>query len=194
MRDGRHGKGEQRAMMHVVGLSRTSWDMIQQMRRADQAHSGTTDATRTERGFTPIRIGSIRRSADVSTGGNGLPVKPSATPSQVRILDLPPPAQTACGLGFLRGSRAVVRCVIFGHRWSGDVAAPRWLRTYRGRIRGRGSGSPNRLFSWKRRSSGLAEGRKTPGRSPGRPWVWPTHGPRDAPSRAGCQALPRPGR
>jgi hypothetical protein len=38
-------------MMHVVGLSRTSWDMIQQMRRADQAHSGTTDATRTERGF-----------------------------------------------------------------------------------------------------------------------------------------------
>ena len=28
-------------------------------------------------------------------------VKPSATPSQVRILDLPPPAETARGLGIL---------------------------------------------------------------------------------------------
>jgi hypothetical protein len=39
------------AELHVVGLSGTSWDMIQEMRRADQARSGTTDATRTERGF-----------------------------------------------------------------------------------------------------------------------------------------------
>jgi hypothetical protein len=35
----------------VAGLSWTSWDMIQKVRRADQAHSGITDATRTERGF-----------------------------------------------------------------------------------------------------------------------------------------------
>jgi hypothetical protein len=59
---GAMARGEQRAMMaqrwslamaelHVVGLSGTSWDMIQEMRRADQARSGTTDATRTERGF-----------------------------------------------------------------------------------------------------------------------------------------------
>jgi hypothetical protein len=52
MRDGRHGKGEQRAMMaqrwslamaelHVVGLSGTSWDMIQEMRRADLLGSNT---------------------------------------------------------------------------------------------------------------------------------------------------------
>jgi hypothetical protein len=68
IRDGRHGKGEQRAMMaqrwslamaelHVVGLSGTSWDMIQEMRRGDQARSGTTDATRTERGFHAARNG-----------------------------------------------------------------------------------------------------------------------------------------
>ena len=37
--------------LDVAGLSWTSWDMIQKVRRADQAHSGPTDATRTERGF-----------------------------------------------------------------------------------------------------------------------------------------------
>jgi hypothetical protein len=35
----------------AAGLSWTWWDMIQNLRRADQAHSGTTDATRTERGI-----------------------------------------------------------------------------------------------------------------------------------------------
>jgi hypothetical protein len=61
-------RGKQRAMMaqrwslataelHVVGLSGTSWDMIQEMRRADQAHSGTTDATRTERRSHAARNG-----------------------------------------------------------------------------------------------------------------------------------------
>jgi hypothetical protein len=35
----------------VVRLSWTSWDMIYMARRADQAHSGTTDATRTEHGI-----------------------------------------------------------------------------------------------------------------------------------------------
>jgi hypothetical protein len=37
--------------LDAAGLNWTSWDMIQNLRRADQAHSGTTDATRTERGF-----------------------------------------------------------------------------------------------------------------------------------------------
>src|SRR6266567_3470022 len=45
--DGRVPIGE----LDVAGLSWTSWGMIQKVRRADQAHSGTTDATRTERGF-----------------------------------------------------------------------------------------------------------------------------------------------
>jgi len=35
----------------VAGLSWTSWDMIQNGCRADQAHSGVADATRTERGL-----------------------------------------------------------------------------------------------------------------------------------------------
>ena len=41
----------------VAGLSWTSWDMIQNVRRADQAHSEATDATRTERGFHAARNG-----------------------------------------------------------------------------------------------------------------------------------------
>src|SRR6266496_3165860 len=45
--------------LDAAGLSWTSWDMIQKMRRADQAHSGTTDATRTERGFHAARVGEI---------------------------------------------------------------------------------------------------------------------------------------
>jgi hypothetical protein len=48
--------------------------------------------------------------------------------------------------GVSPGSRAVVRCVILGHLRSGDAAAPRWLRTYGGRIRGWRSGSPHRLL------------------------------------------------
>jgi hypothetical protein len=51
--DGRVTMGE----LDAVRLSWTSWDMIQKMRRADQAHSGTTDATRTERGFHAARNG-----------------------------------------------------------------------------------------------------------------------------------------
>jgi hypothetical protein len=43
----------------VAGLSWTSWDMIQNLRRADQAHSGTTDATRTERGIHAAGNGEI---------------------------------------------------------------------------------------------------------------------------------------
>jgi hypothetical protein len=34
-----------------MGLNWTLWDMIQKVRRADQAISAITDATRTERGF-----------------------------------------------------------------------------------------------------------------------------------------------
>ena len=37
--------------LDVVGLSWTPWDLIQQVRHADQALSGATDARRTERGF-----------------------------------------------------------------------------------------------------------------------------------------------
>ena len=37
--------------LDAAGLSWTSRDMIHNVRRADQAHSGATDATRTERGF-----------------------------------------------------------------------------------------------------------------------------------------------
>ena len=40
-----------------AGLNWTSWDMIQTLCRADQAHSGTTDATRTERGIHTERNG-----------------------------------------------------------------------------------------------------------------------------------------
>jgi hypothetical protein len=46
-RDGRATAEEPRAM----GLSWTSWDVIHNVRRADQAISEITDATRTERGF-----------------------------------------------------------------------------------------------------------------------------------------------
>ena len=53
--DGRVAAGE----WDAAGLSWTSWDMIQNLRRADQAHSGITDATRTERGFHAARIGEI---------------------------------------------------------------------------------------------------------------------------------------
>ena len=41
------GSGE----LDAAGLSWTSWDVIQKVHRADQAHSETTDATRTERGI-----------------------------------------------------------------------------------------------------------------------------------------------
>jgi len=37
--------------LDVIGLGWTSRDLIQQVRRADQAHSETTDATRTAGGF-----------------------------------------------------------------------------------------------------------------------------------------------
>jgi hypothetical protein len=45
--NGRVAAGE----LDAAGFSWTSWDMIQNVRRGDQAHSGATDATRTERGF-----------------------------------------------------------------------------------------------------------------------------------------------
>jgi hypothetical protein len=44
------------------------------------------------------------------------------------------------------GAQAVVRCIILGQRWSRCAAAPRWLRTYDGRIRGWRSGAPHRLL------------------------------------------------
>jgi hypothetical protein len=43
----------------TAGLSGTSWDMIQNLHRADQAHSEATDATRTDRGFHGARDGEM---------------------------------------------------------------------------------------------------------------------------------------
>jgi hypothetical protein len=43
----------------VVGLVRKGWDMIQSMRRADQAGSEATDATRTEHRSGAARNGGI---------------------------------------------------------------------------------------------------------------------------------------
>ena len=45
------------AALDVVGLSWTSWDVIQNLQRADQAHSEATDATRTERGIHMVGNG-----------------------------------------------------------------------------------------------------------------------------------------
>jgi len=53
------GSGVTVGELDVVGLSWTPWDMIQNVRRADQARSGITDATRTERGFHAARNGGI---------------------------------------------------------------------------------------------------------------------------------------
>lgn len=41
----------------AAGLSCTSWDMIQNLRRSDQAHSEVTDVRRTGRGFHAARNG-----------------------------------------------------------------------------------------------------------------------------------------
>ena len=52
-------------------------------------------------------------------------VKPSAQPTQVRTLDLPPPAKTARDRGILRArgpSRVVSLCVILGHQTPLDHA------------------------------------------------------------------------
>ena len=40
--------------LDAVGLSWTSWDMIEKVRRADQGFRGITDAGRTERGFHAV--------------------------------------------------------------------------------------------------------------------------------------------
>ena len=50
--------------------------------------------------------------------------------------------------GVSQGLRAVVRYVTLCHRPSGDVTAPRWLRTDSGQNSGRRSGSANRLLCW----------------------------------------------
>jgi hypothetical protein len=99
------GAGDGRVTMgalDVAGLGWASWDMIPNVRRADpgtlRSYGRHTDRTRLSRG----EEWRIRRSAGIPMGRDGLRVKPSASPSQVRILDLPPPAETARGLGFLR--------------------------------------------------------------------------------------------
>jgi hypothetical protein len=61
----------------------------------DQAHSGITDDTRTELRFYPTGEWRNGRSEPIMVGKYGLTVKPSATPSVVRIHHLPPPAKAA---------------------------------------------------------------------------------------------------
>jgi hypothetical protein len=61
-----------------VGLSWTSWDMIEKVRRADQGFRGITDAGRTERGFHAIGNGKIRTSVAIPMGRDRLTVKPPA--------------------------------------------------------------------------------------------------------------------
>jgi hypothetical protein len=78
------GTGHRRCMQDAVGLHRTSRDLIQTARRPDQAQSQVTDATRTESGFHTAVKG------EAAGHRNERSVKPSASPSQVRILDLPP--------------------------------------------------------------------------------------------------------
>ena len=44
-------------MLEAVGLSWTSWDVIEKVRRAEQGFCGVTDAGRTERGFHSVGNG-----------------------------------------------------------------------------------------------------------------------------------------
>src|SRR5450755_1125788 len=88
--------------------------MIQNLCRADQAHSGTTDARRTERGIHVAGNGEVAGQWLFQWVGMGT-VKPSAQPTQVRTLHLPPPAKTARDRGFpgLAGGLALVsRCLM----------------------------------------------------------------------------------
>src|ERR1700691_1387214 len=62
--------------LDAVGLSWTSWDMIEKVCRADQGFRGITDAGRTERGFHAIGNGKIRTSVAIPMGRDRLTVKP----------------------------------------------------------------------------------------------------------------------
>ena len=78
--------------------------MIQNVRCADQANSGITDATRTERGFTPAGMEYMQVSA-IREEGNGLPVK---SPACAYVGSNPTPAThnprsgPVCGPGLMR--------------------------------------------------------------------------------------------
>jgi hypothetical protein len=62
--------------LDAVGLSWTSWDMIQKMCCADQGFRGITDAGRTERGFHAMGEWGNSRSAAIPMGRNERSVKP----------------------------------------------------------------------------------------------------------------------
>src|SRR6266571_1778809 len=98
---------------------------------------------------------------------------PCKTVGSAYVGSNPTPA-TTCGNGPWPGvflvSQAVVHCVVLCHRWSGDVSAPRWLRTYGGRIPAGASGSPNRLLL---AFAGPPSSVKSPPGARGDHW-WPT--------------------
>ena len=79
----------------AVGAVRCSWTQLDLMghdpnlRCADQAHCGTTDATRTERGIHPAG-NRVTQVSGYSGGPDRLTVKPSAKPTLVRTQHLPP--------------------------------------------------------------------------------------------------------
>ena len=171
--------------LDVAGLSWTSWDMIQNVRRADQAHSRSY-GRHTDR--TPLSRGEewrIRRSAGIPMGRDGLPVKPSATPSQVRILDLPPLPGTAPGPARMRPCSCFVRSprVHGGTRRAGQTTMGWWTwmpssgtdalgRDQQGWC-GRGSCSrPSRsTWAWESKSNGFERMPTGVARWPGsRPW------------------------
>jgi hypothetical protein len=58
-------------ILDVAGLSWTSWEMIQKVRRADQAHSEATDATRDRTRLSRGEEWRIRRSAGIPMGRDG---------------------------------------------------------------------------------------------------------------------------
>ena len=101
--------------LDVAGLSWTSWDMIQNVRRADQAHSGTTDATRTERGFHRRGMENPQVSGH-SDGQGGAPCK---TVGYAFPGSNPGPATTSCGaleLARLSSRPILSRAAVCGRR------------------------------------------------------------------------------
>ena len=137
-RDGRVTMGA----LDVAGLSWTSWDMIQNVRRADQAHCEATDATRTERGFHAARNGESagQRASD---GQGWAPCKtvgfafPGSNPGPATTSEnVPWPADSA--IFQTVGSGAVLS------RWVQRSSGRRGQQARRGRWRAR-TVSPGRI-------------------------------------------------
>ncbi len=93
---------ENRTQQGSARPSRTQWDMIHNLHRADQAHSAATDKWRTASGFSHRRHRGICRSAAIPMGRDRLAVKP---PACAYVDSNPTPAThnprsgPVCGLG-----------------------------------------------------------------------------------------------